>query len=80
MNGEIYISALVDGQKVRVTESFIRETLLLDDEIETTFLANSVIFAGLKDFGYEGKHTNLKFQKLSFVLNTSFWYTFSFIV
>ena len=32
MNGEKYVSALVDGQKVRVTESSIRETLLLDDE------------------------------------------------
>jgi hypothetical protein len=63
MNGEIYVSALVDGQKVRVTESFIRETLLLDDETETTCLANSAIFAGLKDLGYEGKHSNLKFQK-----------------
>jgi hypothetical protein len=63
MNGEKYVSALVDGQKVRVTESFIRETLLLNDETETTCLSNSAIFAGLKYLGYEGKHTNLKFQK-----------------
>ena len=63
MNGEKYVSAMVDGQKVRVTESSIRETLLLDDETETTCLANSAIFVGLNDLGYEGKHTNLKFQK-----------------
>jgi hypothetical protein len=49
MNGEKYVSALVDGQKVRVTESSIRETLLLDDETETTCLANAAIFTGLKD-------------------------------
>lgn len=63
MNEEKYVSAIVDGQKVRVTESSIRETLLLDDETETTCLANSAIFQGLKDLRYEGKHTNLKFQK-----------------
>ena len=63
MNGEKYVSALVDGQKVRITESSIRESLLLNDETETTCLANSAIFAGLKTLGYEGKHTSLKFQK-----------------
>lgn len=63
MNGEKHVSAFVDGQKVRVTESSIRESLLLDDETETTCLENSAIFAGLKDLGYEGKHKNLKFQK-----------------
>jgi uncharacterized coiled-coil protein SlyX len=63
MNGEKHVSALVDGQKVRVTESSIRETFFLDDETETTCLANSAIFAGLNALGYEGKHTNLKFQK-----------------
>lgn len=54
---------MVDGQQVRVTESSIREILLLDDETETTCLANSAIFEGLNDLGYEGQHTNLKFQK-----------------
>jgi hypothetical protein len=48
MNEEKYVSALVDGQKVHVTESSIRETLLLDDETETTCLANSAIFCWFK--------------------------------
>jgi hypothetical protein len=73
MNGEKHVSALVDGQKVRVTESSIRETLLLYDETETTFLSNSAIFAGLKDLGYEGKHTNLKFQKAILCPQYKFW-------
>lgn len=61
--GEKYVKAIVDGQQVRVTESSIRETLLLDDETETTCLVNSAIFQGLNDLGYEGRHSNLKFQK-----------------
>ena len=62
-NGEKYVKAMVDGQQVRVTESSIREIILLDDETETMCLANSAIFEGLDDLGYEGHHTNLKFQK-----------------
>ena len=31
-NGEKYVKAMVDGQQVCVTESSIREILLLDDE------------------------------------------------
>ena len=62
-NGETYIESKVDGQKVLVTESSIREVLLFDDETETKCLPNLNIFTGLADLGYEGKHTNLKFQK-----------------
>jgi hypothetical protein len=62
-NGEKHIKAMVDGQQVLVTESSIRELLLFDDETETKCLANSAIFEGLKDLGYEGQHSGLKFQK-----------------
>ena len=62
-NGETYIQSKVDGQKVLVTESSIREVLLFDDETETKCLPNLNIFTGLADLGYERNHTNLKFQK-----------------
>jgi hypothetical protein len=79
-NGEKYIKAMVDGQQERVTESSIREILLLDDETETMCLANFAIFEGLDDLGYKGHYTNLNFQKGSSVLNINFWFTIFFIV
>jgi hypothetical protein len=39
-NGESQIKAIVDGQKVLVTESFIRETLLFVDDEEIECLPN----------------------------------------
>ena len=63
INGEKQIKAKVDGQKVLVTESFIRETLLFEDGEGIKCLANSDIFAGLDALGYEKKNNSLKFQK-----------------
>ena len=61
-NGESQIKAIVDGQKVLVTESSIRETLLFADDEEIKCLENVDIFKGLKDMGYEKKNNSLKFQ------------------
>lgn len=62
-NGESQIKAIVYGQKVLVTKSFIRETLLFADDEEIKCLSNVGIFKGLKDMGYEKKNNSLEFQK-----------------
>ena len=61
-NGESYVKAIVDGQKVLVSELSIRATLLFADDEEIKCLSNVDIFKGLKDT-YEKKNNSLKFQK-----------------
>ncbi|PWA71938.1 hypothetical protein CTI12_AA267660 [Artemisia annua] len=61
--GENYIAAMVDDQKVFVSESIIRDTLLFDDEDAPKVLVKADLFAGLQTLGYERKNNGLKFQK-----------------
>ena len=53
INGDSHIKAIIDGQKVLVSESSIKETLLFVDDEEIKCLSSIDIFKGLKDLGYE---------------------------
>lgn len=63
VNKEKQIKAEVDGQKILITESCIRESLNLPDNEEIECLENAAIFKGLKKMGYEKKNDKLKFYK-----------------
>ena len=63
LNGEQYIKAKVDGQKVLVSESIIRETLFFEDDEGILCLSDSEIFVGLGELGNEKKNQSLKIQK-----------------
>ena len=66
------IKANVGGQNVVITESLIRQTLGFDDEGGMESLESKKLFKRLKDIGYQGIHTNLKFQKAFFPPNGIF--------
>nr|GEZ62424.1 hypothetical protein [Tanacetum cinerariifolium] len=56
VNDEVRVHILIDAKRVNIKESFIRHTLKLDDEEDTSCLANDEIFTGL---------ANMDFKKIS---------------
>nr|GEZ10784.1 hypothetical protein [Tanacetum cinerariifolium] len=60
------LQALVDKEKVVVTEATIQEALRLDDEEGVECLPNEEIFAELARMGYEKPSTKLTFYKAFF--------------
>ena len=62
-NGEEQIIAKVDGHKILVTKSSVREALSFANDERIKCLDNPTIFASLKDMGYEKKDDSLKFYK-----------------
>nr|GEW10808.1 ribonuclease H-like domain-containing protein [Tanacetum cinerariifolium] len=63
VNDEVTVQALIDGKKVTIKESSIRQTLRLDDEEGTSCLANDDIFTRLANMGYEKMSDKLTFYK-----------------
>ncbi|GKD96720.1 hypothetical protein Tco_1380617, partial [Tanacetum coccineum] len=63
INGEAQLHALVDGQKIIITESSIRRDLQLADEEGVVCLPNSTIFEQLTLMGYEKISQKLTFYK-----------------
>ena len=62
-NGEEHLTAKVDGQKIIVSESSLREALSFASDEKIKFLDNTTLFAKLKDMGHEKKDEGLKFYK-----------------
>lgn len=62
-DGEEQLMAKVDGQRILVSESSVRESLFFAENEEIKCLENATIFKGLKDIGYEKKNEGLKFYK-----------------
>nr|GEX83207.1 hypothetical protein [Tanacetum cinerariifolium] len=60
------LQALVNKQKVVITEAIIRDTLRLDDAEGVDCLPNEEIFAELARMGYEKPSTKLTFYKAFF--------------
>ncbi|GJX60231.1 hypothetical protein Tco_0291621 [Tanacetum coccineum] len=65
-NEEWHIHAKVDGRKVILTESSLREVLQLGDEDGIDCLFNPTIFENLALMGYEKLFKKLTFYKSSF--------------
>nr|GEW37806.1 hypothetical protein [Tanacetum cinerariifolium] len=66
VNDVTRLQALVDKNKVVVTEATIRDVLHLDDEEGVDCLPNEEIFAELARMGYEKPSTKLTFYKAFF--------------
>ncbi|GJX15385.1 hypothetical protein Tco_0216217 [Tanacetum coccineum] len=66
------IHAIVDDKAVVISESSVRNDLLLDDEDGITCLTNSKIFENLALMGHEQLSTKLTFQKVHSHLNGNF--------
>ncbi|GJW84475.1 hypothetical protein Tco_0157620 [Tanacetum coccineum] len=66
VNGEVQLQALVDGNKIIVTEVSVRRDLQLNDEEGTNCLPNATIFEELTRMGYEKLSQKLTFYKAFF--------------
>nr|GFC22913.1 hypothetical protein [Tanacetum cinerariifolium] len=66
VNDEVRVQALIDGKKVTIKESSIRRIMKLDDEEDTSCLANDDIFTSLANMGYEKMSGKLTFYKAFF--------------
>ncbi|GJV00150.1 hypothetical protein Tco_1329420 [Tanacetum coccineum] len=55
INGEVQLHALVDGKKIIITESIVRNDLQLEDAEGVDCLSNATIFEQLALMGYEEK-------------------------
>ncbi|GJZ93164.1 hypothetical protein Tco_0665229, partial [Tanacetum coccineum] len=66
VNREVQLQALVDGNKVIVTEAPVRRDLQLDDEEGMDCLSNATIFEELTIMGYEKLLQKLTFYKAFF--------------
>ena len=60
---ESFIRATVAGRSFHITEATIREDLLFNDEGSIVLFDKQVLWATLRDIGYEGALTKLTFQK-----------------
>ncbi|GJU99567.1 hypothetical protein Tco_1328838 [Tanacetum coccineum] len=65
-NGEVKISATIDGHSMTITEASLRRHLKLDDQNGVTSIPNSDIFEQLALIGYHTDSDKLTFQKGSF--------------
>ncbi|GKD41057.1 hypothetical protein Tco_1261264, partial [Tanacetum coccineum] len=66
VNGKDQIQALVDKQKVIISEESIRSDIRFDDAEGTKCLPNDAIFEGLARIGYEKTSQRLTFYKAFF--------------
>ncbi|GJZ62129.1 hypothetical protein Tco_0618266 [Tanacetum coccineum] len=62
-NGEVQITATIDGHSMTITEASLRRHLKLDDHDGITFIPNSEIFEQLALMGYHTDSDKLTFQK-----------------
>ncbi|GKB21584.1 hypothetical protein Tco_0855507 [Tanacetum coccineum] len=65
-NGEVKITATIDGHSITVTEGSLRRHLKLDDQDGTSSIPNSEIFEQLALMGYHTNSDKLTFQKGAF--------------
>ncbi|GKB81141.1 hypothetical protein Tco_0948036 [Tanacetum coccineum] len=65
-NGEVQITATIDGHSMTITESSLRRHLKLDDYDGITSIPNSEIFEQLALMGYHTDSDKLTFQKGAF--------------
>ncbi|GKE73683.1 hypothetical protein Tco_1535724 [Tanacetum coccineum] len=66
INGEVQLHALVDGKKIIITESIVRNDLQLEDAEGVDCLSNATIFEQLALMGYEEVSQKLTFYKAFF--------------
>nr|GEU37116.1 hypothetical protein [Tanacetum cinerariifolium] len=66
VNDETRLQALIDREKVIITETTVREALRLDDAKSIDCLPNEEIFTELSRMGYEKPSTKLTFYKAFF--------------
>ncbi|GJT91655.1 putative ribonuclease H-like domain-containing protein [Tanacetum coccineum] len=62
-DGEVTITAIIDGQSKTITEASLRRHLKLEDHDGITSIPNSEIFAQLALMGYQPDSDKLTFQK-----------------
>ncbi|GJS70804.1 hypothetical protein Tco_0703645 [Tanacetum coccineum] len=65
-NGEVKITATIDGHSMTITEASLRRHLKLDDQDGVTSIPNSEIFEQLALMGYHTDSDKLTFQKGAF--------------
>ncbi|GJW14290.1 hypothetical protein Tco_0018423 [Tanacetum coccineum] len=65
-NGEVQITATIDGHSMTITEASLRRHLKLDDHDGITSIPNSEIFEQLALMGYHIESDKLTFQKGAF--------------
>ncbi|GJV18663.1 hypothetical protein Tco_1367683 [Tanacetum coccineum] len=65
-NGEVEITAPIDGHSISITEGSLRRHLKLDDQDGLSSISNSEIFEQLALMGYHTDSDKLTFQKGSF--------------
>ncbi|GKD51850.1 hypothetical protein Tco_1280826, partial [Tanacetum coccineum] len=65
-NGEVTITATIDGHSISLTEASLRRHLKLDDHDGITSMLNSEIFEQLALMGYHTDSDKLTFQKGAF--------------
>ncbi|GJZ93893.1 putative ribonuclease H-like domain-containing protein [Tanacetum coccineum] len=65
-NGEVQITATIDGHSMTITEGSLRRHLKLDDQGGITSIPNSEIFEQLALMGYHTDSDKLTFQKGAF--------------
>ncbi|GKA85261.1 hypothetical protein Tco_0806915 [Tanacetum coccineum] len=68
-DGEVTITAIIDGQSKTITEASLRRHLKLEDHDGITSIPNSEIFEQLALMGYHTDSDKLTFQKGAFHLN-----------
>ncbi|GJV46158.1 hypothetical protein Tco_1430694 [Tanacetum coccineum] len=79
-DGEVSITANIDGQSNTITEASLRKHLKLDNHDGITSIPNSDIFEQLVLMGYHTDSDKLTFQKGAFHLNGGFLSTLFFNV
>ncbi|GJX30325.1 hypothetical protein Tco_0238404 [Tanacetum coccineum] len=62
-DGEVTITAIIDGQSKTITKASLRRHLKLDDHDGITSIPNSEIFEQLAHIGYQTDSDKLTFQK-----------------
>ncbi|GJR65547.1 hypothetical protein Tco_0011612 [Tanacetum coccineum] len=65
-NGEVKITATIDGHSITITEGSLRRHLKLDDQDGISSIPNSEIFEQLALMGYHTDSDKLTFQKGAF--------------
>ncbi|GJV27805.1 hypothetical protein Tco_1384253 [Tanacetum coccineum] len=65
-NGEVKITATIDGHSISITEGSLRRHLKLDDQDGLSSIPNSEIFEQLALMGYHTDSDKLTFQKGAF--------------
>ncbi|GJX27875.1 putative ribonuclease H-like domain-containing protein [Tanacetum coccineum] len=68
-NGEVQLTATIDGHSMTITEASLRRHLKLDDHVGITSIPNSKIFEQLALMGYHTDSDKLTFKRVLFHLN-----------